>query len=94
MSGGTFAIVLVCSAALLALWINARKPDLAPEGMKGLLVHGAIALALTQLIPSSGSSVVFAYVVIFAAALPVLVYSFLVAIWVIRFAQAATAAFR
>jgi hypothetical protein len=94
MSGGMFGIVLVCSAALLALWVNARKPDVAPDGMKGLLVHAAIGLALTQLIPSSGSSAVFAYVVIFAAALPVLVYVFLVAIWVIRFAQAASAAYR
>jgi hypothetical protein len=89
-----FGIVLVCSAALLALWLNVRKPGLAPQDMKRLIVHAAIALALTQLLPTGGNSVVFAYVVIFAAALPVLLYNFLVAIWVIRFAQAATAAFR
>jgi hypothetical protein len=94
MSGGTFAIALACGAALLALWLNARKPSLAPEGLPRLLVHGGIVLVLTHLIPSSGNSVAFAYVVVFAVALPVLVYAFLVAIWLIRFWQGATAAYR
>jgi hypothetical protein len=87
-------MVLVCGGALLALWLNARKPELSPEGLPRLLVHAGLALALMQLIPSSGNSVVFAFVVVFAAALPVFVYAFLVAIWVIRFGQAASAAFR
>ena len=94
MSSGVFAIVLACSAAVLALWVNARRPCLAPDGMPKLLLHAGISLALTQLIPSSGSSVPFAFVIVFAAVLPVLVYSFLVAIWVIRFGQGASAAFR
>jgi hypothetical protein len=94
MSSGVFGIVLVCCAALLALWLNARKPGLAPEGMRALIVHAVIALALTQLIPGGESSVFFGFVVLFASALPVLVYAFLVAIWVIRFAQGALAAYR
>ena len=94
MSSGTFGIVLVCSAALLALWLNARKPHLAPADMKGLILHAALALVLTQLIPGGESSISFAFVVLFASALPVLVYAFLVAIWVIRFAQGALAAYR
>ena len=94
MSNVMFGMVLVGSAAVLALWLNARKPQLAPGDTKGLIVHGAIALTLTQLIPGGESSVFFSFVVLFASALPVLVYAFLVAIWVIRFAQGALAAYR
>jgi hypothetical protein len=94
MSGGTFAIVLVCGAALIALWLNARKPNLAPEGLPKLLIHVGIAMALMRLVPASGGSVAFAYVVVFASLLPVLVYAFLVAIWAIRIGQGAMAAYR
>jgi hypothetical protein len=89
-----FSVVLACGAAMLALWLNARKPNLAPEGLPKLLLHAGIAMALMRLIPSSGGNVPFAFFVLFAALLPVLVYSFLVAIWVIRLGQGASAAFR
>lgn len=94
MSGGTFSMALACGAALLALWVNARRPNLAPQRLSWLLVHAGLALALMQLIPSSGNSVPFAFVVVFAVALPVFVYAFLVSIWVIRLGQDATAAYR
>lgn len=94
MSGGVFGMALMSGAAVLALWVNARKPNLAPEGLPRLLLHVGIALALLQFIPSSGNSIVFAFVVVFASLLPVFVYTFLVAIWVIRFGQSAMAAYR
>jgi hypothetical protein len=94
MSGGTFGMVLACGAALIALWLHVRLPNLAPEGLPRHLLHAGIALALMQLIPSSGDLVWFAFVVVFAVALPVLVYAFLVAIWVIRLGQDAAAAYR
>lgn len=94
MWSAVFPMALMCGAAVLALWVNARKPNLAPEGLPRLLLHAGIALALLQLIPSSGNSIAFAFVVVFASLLPVFVYTFLVAIWVIRFGQSAMAAYR
>ena len=91
MSGGIFSAALLCGAAMLALWVNARKPNLAPEGLSHVLLHAGIALALMKLIPSSGSSIAFAFVVVFAVVVPVFVYAFLVAIWAIRLGQGAAA---
>lgn len=88
MSNGTFALVLTVGAALLALWIDTRLPKLAPVTMGRVILHVGIALLTLQLIPKATSNTMI-YVGLFGVALPALVYSFLAAIWLLRFAQAA-----
>ena len=94
MSNQMFVIALAGGAALLALWIDRRFPSLAPDGLQRLLVHTAVALGLLQLVPDSGGSVAFAFVVVFAAALPVFVYCFLIAVWLVRLWQGLASALR
>ena len=88
MSNGTFALVLPVGAALLALWLDARLPKLAPASMRRVILHIAAALLTLQLIPGANSTAML-YVAIFGVALPGLVYTFLAAIWFIRIAQSA-----
>lgn len=88
MSNGTFAVVLTMGAALIALWIDARLPKLAPVKMWRVLMHFVVAFAAIQLIPGATSNTMI-YVALFGVALPALVYCFLSAIWFIKLAQAA-----
>ncbi len=88
MSNGTFALVLTAGAALLALWIDARLPKLAPATMRWVLLHVGAAVLTLQVIPGAGSNTMI-YVVLFGVVLPALVYSFLAAIWFIKLAQTA-----
>jgi hypothetical protein len=94
MSNQTFVLLLAGGAALLALWVDRRFPSLAPDALQRLFVHAAVALVLLQLIPDSGGSVAFAFVVVFAAALPAFVYCFLVAVWFVRLWQQLAGAVR
>jgi hypothetical protein len=84
MSNGMFAVALAIGAALLAVWIDARFADSAPRTLQRVFAHALAALVLMQLIPGSGNSVLFGFVVVFGAALPAFVYAFLVAIWIMR----------
>lgn len=87
MTNEVFALALACGAAALALWVHVRAPKLEPGSLRVLALHAVVAFVLMQLIPASGGSVAFAYVVVFAVALPLLVYAFLVAIWFLRLLQ-------
>jgi hypothetical protein len=91
MSNGTFALALVVGAAFIALWLDVRAPRLAPKTLQRIALHAVLAWVLIELLPAGGSSVLHTWVVVFAAALPALVYSFLVAIWMIRLCQGALA---
>ena len=91
MSNGTFALALVVGAALIALWLDVRAPKLAPVGVQRIVLHALLAWVLIELLPGGGGSVLFTWVVVFAAALPALVYSFLVSIWLIKVCQGALA---
>lgn len=87
MSNGTFALVLTAGAAVLALWIDARLPRLAPVTMRRVLVHVVFAFVVMQLIPAASTSSAAMYLALFGVALPALVYCFLSAIWFIKLAQ-------
>ena len=50
MSIHTFVIVLVCGAALLALWIIARYTNFGPDSVVGALVHVLAAFLLLTLV--------------------------------------------
>ena len=86
MSNGTFALVLTAGAALLALWLDARLPKLAPATMRRVLPHIVLAFVVLQLVPGATSSTMI-YVALFGLALPALVYCFLTAVWFIKIAQ-------
>lgn len=88
MSNGTFALVLSAGAALLALWIDARLPKLAPASMRRVFLHVGAAMLTLHVIPGASSTAMI-YLAVFGVALPALVYSFLAAIWFIRLAQTA-----
>ena len=96
MSGSTFLIALTLGAGAIALWINARFPNIAPSEIKSAVLHVGAALLVGQaLVPLLNSllpemsMVVRALIMIFLIGLPALVYSLLSSIWIIRLAQAA-----
>lgn len=93
MGSGTFALALAVGAALLAMWTSMRFPRLGPATLDRLLVHAVVAFALLRLVPGTDSAA-FAFVVVFGALLPALVYAFLVSLWVLRLAQDALGAGR
>lgn len=93
MSLVVFGVFLVLGAAAIALWITVRFPKLTPHRLRPILVHMGIALLLAQLVPFgimlpiSGSAAVQLIAGIFAVALPVLVYTLLIFIWLLLVAQ-------
>jgi hypothetical protein len=94
VSNHTFVLALTGGAAVLALWVDRRFPALVPDGLRPLFAHAVVALVLLELIPDSHGSVAFAFVVVFAAALPVFVYCFLVGVWLVRLWQELAGALR
>jgi len=73
---------------LLALWIDARFPKLAPTSMRRVFLHVGAAMLTLHLIPGASSHTMI-YLALFGVALPALAYSFLTAVWFIRLAQTA-----
>lgn len=90
LSNGTFVLVLTAGAALLALWLDARLPKLAPPTLKRVIPHVGLALVALHLMPGLASTVT-VLLALFAIVLPALVYTFLTAIWFIRIAQSTLA---
>lgn len=86
LSNGTFVLVLTVGAALLALWLDARLPKLAPLTPKRVILHVAFAFLVLQTISGLAGSLTL-YVALFAVVLPALMYAFLTAVWFIKIAQ-------
>jgi hypothetical protein len=74
---------------LLAVWIYARFPDLAPKRLGKTLLHTGAAFALIQLMPGLGNSQVALLAGVFLFVLPALVYALLCTMWVLKLAQTA-----
>jgi hypothetical protein len=89
MSNGMFVLALAAGAGLIAIWIHARFPGLAPERMGKTLLHAGVAFALLQLTPGLGGSTVALFAGVFLFVLPALVYALLCSIWVLKLAQTA-----
>ena len=90
MSFGVFALVFVAGGALLALWVNARFPRLAPAALRGALLHLGGSFIACQLILPLGSSLVaetgypsLRLASLLLLSLPALVYALLSLVWVI-----------
>jgi hypothetical protein len=94
MSLTGFAAALVLGAGVIALWITVRFPKLMPNRWSRIALHLGFAIVLAHLVvpfgivlPVSASPAVQLMAGIFAVALPVLVYTLVSAIWLIRLAQ-------
>jgi hypothetical protein len=94
MSGGTFALILALGAGAISLWIHVRFSDFGPRELRRVLIHVVVSFAAVQLaIPvikiAADASDLAILAGLFGVALPALIYSFLVSIWVIRTVQGA-----
>ena len=74
----------VVGAGLLALWIDARVPTLAPESFSRRMIAAICAMVVLQLAPVFNGSQPAIYATLFAILLPVFVCSFLTAVWLMR----------
>jgi hypothetical protein len=74
----------VVGAGFLALWIDARHPKLAPESFSKRMIAAISAMIVLQLAPVFNGSRPALYATLFAILLPVLVSSFLTAVWLLR----------
>jgi hypothetical protein len=79
-----FVPALALGAALIALWIDVRRPSLAPDSLAKRVLAAALAALALRLVPVLHGSVLAAYTSVFALLLPALVSSFLTAVWLMR----------
>jgi hypothetical protein len=90
MSMTTFVLFLCTGAALIALWLAMRFPELGPEDVTKALLHVGISVVVLQLMVPAihvvGATGVpgAQFVVSFGIVLPGLTYVFVAAAWLIR----------
>jgi hypothetical protein len=89
MSNEMFVLALAAGAGLLAVWVYARFPGLAPARLVKTLLHTCAAFVLLQLTPGLSGSAPAKFVLVFLFVLPVLVYALLCTLWVLKLAQSA-----
>ncbi len=90
MSSSAFVFILSVGCGLLALWVHARFPKLAPEHVGKTLLHTGLAFALLRLSPGMVESPVDgrssrSLVLV----VPALSYALLCSIWMLRHVQTA-----
>jgi hypothetical protein len=81
---GLFISALVVAAGLLALWVDARFPGLAPESFSKRMLAAACAMGVFGIAPVFGGSARAVYATVFAILLPLLVCMLLTAVWLLR----------
>ncbi len=79
-----FAVALFVGTAAIALWIDVRKPSLAPNGLKWRALCAVLAIQACAMIPIANSSFLALYTSIFAGLLPMLIAMWLTALWLLR----------
>jgi undecaprenyl pyrophosphate phosphatase UppP len=79
-----FLGMFMVGAALLALWIDARFPNLAPASFPTRFIAAVVAAFLLHISPLSHASTGAAYASLFGAMLPAFVGAFLTAAWLMR----------
>jgi hypothetical protein len=89
LSPTAFAICFLAGAVAIALWIDVRFPRLAPSSIGGTVLHvGGTIVGAQLLTPLAthllGGSVFLTLVSTFAVGFPALVYTLLVAMWIIH----------
>jgi hypothetical protein len=90
-----FLVVFAAGAAFIALWIDARFPQLAPASFRRSFVHAGVSLVLGQLVVpfaiqalSANGSPAVVVAAVLVLGLPALVYCFLAALWVMKLVAA------
>jgi hypothetical protein len=91
---GLIVILIALGAAAIALWIDVRFPGIAPREARGILIHGALAVAAGQLLVpptlrfvTELESPALTLVGVFGVAFPAIIYALLVGVWTIKNAQ-------
>ena len=79
-----FLPALVVGAGLLALWVDVRRPGLAPESLKHRMLAVVCALLVLQIVPVFHGSAAALYATVFVILLPALSTAFLTAVWLLR----------
>lgn len=91
LSPVVFATAFVLGAGVIAGWTTVRFPRLAAKRLRVILLHMFAAMVVTQLVGPllqlAEALPVNVFVALFLVAFPALVYTFLVALWLIRVAQ-------
>jgi hypothetical protein len=86
----SFAVLLVVASAVLAFWLAARFPALAPKTLGYAVLHVLGGFAAIRAIPglsdpvTAFSTELAHFLVPFGIALPLLTYAFLAGLWVLR----------
>ena len=89
-----FVVVYFVGAAVLALWIDLRFPQLAPKSFRNRLVAVVVATLILPLAPFDPSSRTALLTTLLLLVLPALVFTFLTALWLIRGTRDLTAHYR
>lgn len=97
MGDGIFVTSLLVAAGAIALWTDARLPQLAPKRLSALTRHFAGALVVlivvtplgTQFVVGEGASAARIFTALLGVVVPGLVYAMLVAVWLIKVMQQA-----
>jgi hypothetical protein len=79
-----FVVVYFIGAASLALWLDARFPQLAPESFRNRFLAAILATLILPRVPVETSSRTALMTTLMLAVLPALVFSFLTALWLLR----------
>jgi hypothetical protein len=79
-----FLAAFMAGAAVLALWVDVRFPQLAPQSFSRRFGAACLAFLALQLAPVALGSSIGAYMTIFGVLLPTFVFVFLTAAWLIR----------
>ena len=79
MSLATLVVALLAGAAVLALWVHVRFPQLAPSGFPARMLAAASAVVLIGTLPVTAT-----LVGLVGFLLPALVFSFLTALWLLQ----------
>jgi hypothetical protein len=92
LSPHAYLVAFVAGAAMLAMWIYLRVPDAGPSSVAAITLHMVVSVVGANLVAPavlrSGASREAVFAATFVVVLPLLVYIFLSAIWLIRFGQA------
>jgi hypothetical protein len=87
-----FGVLFLTGASAVALWVDARFPEIAPPNLRRALLRTLIALAISQIVFPPAWEAALArspvLVAVFSVAFPCLTLVLLCAIWSIRQLQA------
>jgi hypothetical protein len=93
MSPHSFALILLLAAAALALWLGIRFPEVGPSTLPYAALHMLAGFAavraipgLTNVVTAMGGRAV-PFIVSFGIFLPLMTYTFLTGLWVMRLIQ-------